>query len=158
MAHYVLGIQEIDPAQVAVVGGKGAHLGELSRIEGIRVPAGFCVTTEAFRQITAEEPSIDDLLDQLSRLDPEDREAIRRLSTEIHPRSGRHPRRRGGGDRQRDRSPGRTGFLRRAIERNGGGLAYSLLCGPAGHLPERGGVGGDPPRRGPVRRSSPSGP
>jgi len=26
-----------------VVGGKGANLGELSKIEGIRVPDGFCM-------------------------------------------------------------------------------------------------------------------
>ncbi|HKI41037.1 MAG TPA: PEP/pyruvate-binding domain-containing protein, partial [Mycobacterium sp.] len=39
--------------QVAVVGGKGAHLGGLSRIDGIRVPAGLCVTTDAFRRIMA---------------------------------------------------------------------------------------------------------
>ncbi len=38
MGNYVLDFQEIDQTQVAVVGGKGAHLGELSRIEGIRVP------------------------------------------------------------------------------------------------------------------------
>ena len=69
--------------QVALVGGKGAHLGALSRIEGIRVPAGFCVTTDAFRRIMAEVPSIDDRLDQLSRLNPDDREAIRTLSAEI---------------------------------------------------------------------------
>jgi rifampicin phosphotransferase len=37
----VLGLEEIDQTQVALVGGKGAHLGELSRIEGIRVPAGL---------------------------------------------------------------------------------------------------------------------
>src|SRR5215211_2537125 len=83
MACYVLGFQEVDEMQVAVVGGKGAHLGELSRIEGIRVPAGFCVTTDAFRRIMAEAPSIDDRLDQLSRLNPGDREAIRTLSAEI---------------------------------------------------------------------------
>ena len=35
-----------------VVGGKGANLGELSRIKGIRVPEGFCVTTEAYKKIT----------------------------------------------------------------------------------------------------------
>ncbi|WP_162096514.1 hypothetical protein [Anaeromyxobacter sp. Fw109-5] len=34
MGRYVLGFEEIDQTQVAVVGGKGAHLGELSRIEG----------------------------------------------------------------------------------------------------------------------------
>src|SRR5438094_1953241 len=83
MGSYVLGFQEIDRTQVAIVGGKGAHLGELSRIEGIRVPAGFCVTTDAFRRIMAEAPSIDDRLDRLSRLNPDDRAAIRTLSAEI---------------------------------------------------------------------------
>jgi len=67
---YVLDLQEVDETQVAVVGGKAAHLGGLSRIEGIRVPAGFCVTTDAFRRIMAEAPSIDDRLDQLSRPEP----------------------------------------------------------------------------------------
>ena len=81
--QYVLGLQEVDEMQVAVVGGKGAHLGGLSRIDGIRVPAGFCVTTDAFRRIMAEAPSIDDQLDWLSRLNPDDREAIRTLSAEI---------------------------------------------------------------------------
>ncbi len=86
MGCYVLGFQEIDQTQGAVVGGKGAHLGELSRIEGIRVPAGFCVTTDAFQRIMAEAPSIPplyDRLDRLSRLKPDDREAIRALSAEI---------------------------------------------------------------------------
>ncbi|MFF7602363.1 rifamycin-inactivating phosphotransferase [Streptomyces mirabilis] len=81
--RYVLDLQEIDETQVAVVGGKGAHLGGLSRIEGIRVPAGFCVTTDAFRRIMAKAPSLDDRLDQLSRLNPDDREAIRTLSAQI---------------------------------------------------------------------------
>jgi pyruvate,water dikinase len=80
---YVLGFQEIDETQVAVVGGKGAHLGELSQIEDIRVPRGFCVTTNAFRRIMAEAPSIDDLLDRLSCLNRGDREAIGELSAEI---------------------------------------------------------------------------
>jgi rifampicin phosphotransferase len=83
MGRYVLRFQEIDPTQVAVVGGKGAHLGELSRIEGIRVPAGFCVTTDAFQRIMADAPSIDDRLDRLSRLKPDDGESIRALSAEI---------------------------------------------------------------------------
>jgi rifampicin phosphotransferase len=83
MGSYVLDFQEIDRTQVAAVGGKGAQLGELSRIEGVRVPAGFCVTTDAFRRIMAEAPSVDDRLDRLSRLKPDDREAIRTLSAEI---------------------------------------------------------------------------
>src|ERR1035437_2176611 len=82
MGSYVLGFQEIDQTQVAVVGGKGAHLGELSRIEGIRAPAGFCVTTDAFRRLMAEAPWIDDRLDRLSRRNPDAREAIGTLSAE----------------------------------------------------------------------------
>src|ERR671920_1149741 len=83
MGCYVLGFQEIEQTQTAVVGGKGAQLGELSRIEGIRVPPGFCVTTDAFRRIMGDAPSIDDRLDRLLRLDADDRDAIRALSAEI---------------------------------------------------------------------------
>jgi pyruvate,water dikinase len=79
----VVGLQEIDATQVAVAGGKGAHLGELSRIDGVRVPPGFCVTTDAFRRVMSEAPSIDDQLDELSRLNADDREGIRALSAEI---------------------------------------------------------------------------
>ena len=58
--RYVLGLEEIDRTQVALAGGKGANLGELSRIEGIRVPAGFCVTTAAFQRVMATAPWLDD--------------------------------------------------------------------------------------------------
>ncbi len=79
----VLDFQEIGESQLAVVGGKGATLGELSRIEGVRVPPGFCVTTDAFQRILAQAPSLDDRLDRLSRSAPDDRETIRALSAEI---------------------------------------------------------------------------
>ncbi|MGS2641091.1 rifamycin-inactivating phosphotransferase [Streptosporangium sp. G12] len=80
---YVLGFEEIDSTNIADVGGKGAQLGELSRIDGIRVPDGFCVTTDAFQRIVAEAPSIDARLDLLSRVNPDDREAIRTLSADV---------------------------------------------------------------------------
>ena len=47
------------------------------------MPPGFCVTTDAFQRIMADAPSIDDRLDRLSRLKPDDRDAIRALSAEI---------------------------------------------------------------------------
>jgi phosphoenolpyruvate synthase/pyruvate phosphate dikinase len=81
--RYVVGFAEIDGMEISVAGGKGAYLAELSNIAGIRVPPGFCVTTSAFRRIMAEAPSIDDLLDRLSRQNPGDREAIGGLSAEI---------------------------------------------------------------------------
>ncbi|MFE9190060.1 rifamycin-inactivating phosphotransferase [Micromonospora sp. NPDC007208] len=79
----LLDLREVDETQVSVVGGKAAHLGALSRIDGIRVPAGFCVTTAAFRKVMAQTPGIDERLDLLSRLEPDDREGIRTLSAEI---------------------------------------------------------------------------
>jgi rifampicin phosphotransferase len=82
--RYVLGLEEIDKTQVALAGGKGAELGELARINGIRVPAGFCVTTDAVRRImTAAGPLVDAQLDRLSRLDPDNRLVIAALSAEI---------------------------------------------------------------------------
>ncbi|MFB4263071.1 rifamycin-inactivating phosphotransferase [Nonomuraea sp. GTA35] len=78
-----MGFEQIGSSDVAEVGGKGAHLGELSRIDGIRVPDGFCVTTDAFQRVVAAAPSIDAQLGLLSRVRPDDHAAIRTLSAEI---------------------------------------------------------------------------
>ena len=83
MRAYVLGFGEVDRADIGVVGGKGANLGELSRLEGIRVPDGFCVSTEAFKRVMGAAPAIGDLLDRLAQLKAEDREAIRQLAVAI---------------------------------------------------------------------------
>lgn len=83
MSSYVLGFQEIDKTKFIVVGGKGANLGELSGIDGIRVPDGFCISTEAFKRILGETSSINELLDQLSILKVEDRDKIGELSNQI---------------------------------------------------------------------------
>ena len=99
--RYVLGFGEIDRTQVALVGGKGANLGELSRIEGIRVPPRLLRDDGRLpsgswprrrRSMTQ--------LDRLSRLEPDDRAAIRALSAEIRRAlgAGRHSRRPRGGD------------------------------------------------------------
>ncbi|MFF9286683.1 rifamycin-inactivating phosphotransferase [Streptomyces griseosporeus] len=80
---YVLDLHEVDASQRAVVGGKGAHLGALARIDGIRVPDGFCVTTDAFRRVLGQEPAVEEQLDELSRVRPDDREAIRTLSARV---------------------------------------------------------------------------
>jgi rifampicin phosphotransferase len=63
-----------------VAGGKGANLGELSRIEGIQVPDGFCITTEAYKKITGK---LSSLLDELTPLRAEEREKIREISERI---------------------------------------------------------------------------
>jgi rifampicin phosphotransferase len=80
---YVVNLQEIDRTHIALAGGKAAHLGELARLDGVRVPAGFCVTTDAFRRALARSPSLDALLDRLAGVGAEEAEAIRTLSAEI---------------------------------------------------------------------------
>jgi phosphoenolpyruvate synthase/pyruvate phosphate dikinase len=83
MNSYVLGFQEIDTTKLALVGGKGANLGELSRIEGIQVPAGFCVTTEAYKKTIEQTPELSELLEQLSHVKAKDRESVGEISAQI---------------------------------------------------------------------------
>src|SRR5579883_1305038 len=83
MSSYVLGLRDIDKTKRMVVGGKGANLGELARIEGIRVPDGFCLSTEAFQRVIGDTPSLSDLLDRFALLKVEDREGIAELSAEV---------------------------------------------------------------------------
>jgi pyruvate,water dikinase len=45
--------EDIDAGMLAKVGGKAANLGELTRA-GLPVPPGFCVMTEAYRQVAAQ--------------------------------------------------------------------------------------------------------
>ncbi len=83
MSSFVLGFQDIDKSKLPIAGGKGANLGELTRIEGIQVPDGFCISTEAFKKIIGESPSVKKSLDQLSLLKVEDRHKIGEVSSEI---------------------------------------------------------------------------
>jgi rifampicin phosphotransferase len=83
MSSFVLCFQDIDKTKLTIVGGKGANLGELLKIEGICIPDGFCISTEAFKRIIGETLSINELLDQLSALKVEDREQIGELCSEI---------------------------------------------------------------------------
>ncbi|MFB5196935.1 phosphoenolpyruvate synthase [Neobacillus sp. KR4-4] len=83
MNAYVLGFREIDHKQLMAVGGKGKNLGELSRIEGIRVPEGFCITTEAYKKIISDNRQFDYLLNQLYQLRADDREEISVISEKI---------------------------------------------------------------------------
>lgn len=76
-AHtYVLDFQDLDRSTLMLAGGKGANLGELSRIKGIQVPEGFCVTTEAYKKATKNNPELNSLLDELTTLKAEDRKNI----------------------------------------------------------------------------------
>ena len=83
MGSLVLGFQEMDKTQLLHVGGKGLNLGELSKVEGIQVPEGFCVTTVGFQKVIEQNEMYHALLDQLTMLKAEDRDQIGEISREI---------------------------------------------------------------------------
>jgi pyruvate,water dikinase len=83
MDNSVLEFSEIDQTLTTLVGGKGARLGELARIEGVDVPPGFCVTTHAFDRMMANNPSVGEHRARLRRARPDDREAIGAGSAEV---------------------------------------------------------------------------
>ncbi|MGY0035419.1 PEP/pyruvate-binding domain-containing protein [Pedobacter sp. NJ-S-72] len=70
-------------SDLLAAGGKGANLGELSRINGIQVPDGFCVTTEAYKKITKHNQELSSLLDKLTGFKAEDRAGISEISAKI---------------------------------------------------------------------------
>ncbi len=80
---YIYTFQEIDRNSIPMVGGKSANLGELCRIAEIRVPEGFCISTEVFKTVVKEISPLSELLNQLSLLAVEDSNHITTLGSEI---------------------------------------------------------------------------
>ncbi|MCM3570160.1 phosphoenolpyruvate synthase [Neobacillus mesonae] len=83
MSSLVLGFQEMEKSQFLLVGGKGLNLGELSKIQGIQVPEGFCVTTVSYRKAIEKNETFQALLDQLTMLKAENRDQIGEISRKI---------------------------------------------------------------------------
>ncbi|MDH5160577.1 phosphoenolpyruvate synthase [Heyndrickxia oleronia] len=83
MSSLVLDFQEIEKTQLSLVGGKGLNLGELSKIQGIQVPEGFCITTVGFQKAIEQNDAYHALLNQLKMLQVEDRAQIGEISRKI---------------------------------------------------------------------------
>ncbi|MGH1041126.1 phosphoenolpyruvate synthase [Bacillus wiedmannii] len=83
MSSFVLDFQEIENTQLALVGGKGLNLGELSSVQGIQVPEGFCVTTVGYEKAIEQNDELQTLLQQLTKLKREDRTQIGGISKKI---------------------------------------------------------------------------
>jgi rifampicin phosphotransferase len=83
MSSLVLGFQEMEQTQLMLVGGKGLNLGELSKIQGLQVPAGFCVTTVGYQKAIEQNETFQALLDQLAKLKVEARDQISEISRQI---------------------------------------------------------------------------
>ncbi|WP_379127340.1 phosphoenolpyruvate synthase [Paenibacillus sp. sgz500958] len=83
MSSLVLGLQEVKDSQLLLVGGKGLNLGKLSKVEGIQIPEGFCVTTEGYQTAVQHNEEYQALLNRLTILKVEDREQIGELTRNI---------------------------------------------------------------------------
>ncbi|RRJ65774.1 phosphoenolpyruvate synthase [Paenibacillus oralis] len=83
MSSLVLGFKETEKTQLSLVGGKGLNLGELSKLKGIQVPEGFCVTTVGFQKAIEQNETYHVLLDRLTMLKVEDRDQIGEISKKI---------------------------------------------------------------------------
>ncbi|MFC8686606.1 phosphoenolpyruvate synthase [Brevibacillus porteri] len=83
MSSLVLGFQEMEKTQLLLVGGKGLHLGELSKIQGIQVPEGFCVTTVGYQKAIEQNETYHALLARLTMLKVQDRDQIGEISRKI---------------------------------------------------------------------------
>ncbi|MGQ7887192.1 phosphoenolpyruvate synthase [Paenibacillus sp. WC2504] len=83
MSSLVLGFQEMEKTQLTLVGGKGLNLGELSKIQGIQVPEGFCVTTVGYQQAIEKNESYHAFLERLNTLKVGDRDQISEISRKL---------------------------------------------------------------------------
>jgi pyruvate,water dikinase len=83
---YVLRFDEIGLSDLPEVGGKNASLGELTRAlvpRGVRVPEGFALTAQAYRDFLASAGLAKPIEETLARLDPHDVESLRRAGLGI---------------------------------------------------------------------------
>lgn len=83
MLTYTLSFTEISKQDLPLVGGKGANLGEISKISNVKVPPGFCITTEAYQYFVTASPALAGFLDQLNDLSSEDSDAVQLLGQRI---------------------------------------------------------------------------
>lgn len=83
MSSFVLDFQEIENTQLSLVGGKGLNLGELSSVQGLQVPEGFCVTTVGYEKAIEQNEELQTLLQQLTKLKMEERAQIGEMSKKI---------------------------------------------------------------------------
>ena len=81
-APNILWFKEIDKNSIPQVGGKGANLGELTKA-GIPVPAGFCVTAQAYFYYLDKTGIQSKIVKFLKGLNPEDNKKLNLVSREI---------------------------------------------------------------------------
>ncbi|PTT04069.1 phosphoenolpyruvate synthase [Pedobacter sp. HMWF019] len=80
---YVPGMSQGNKATLNLVGGKAANLSALLHINGIKVPYGFYITTEAYKETIINNQQINSLLNELALLKVQDVLNINVISAKI---------------------------------------------------------------------------
>ena len=86
MNKLVVGLEEVGNADVAIVGGKNASLGEMINglsAAGVKVPGGFATTAEAYREFLADNGLDKKINQRLQGLDVNDVSALAETGNEI---------------------------------------------------------------------------
>src|SRR5829696_6418062 len=86
----VLSFDHIGENDLARVGGKGQHLGDMARA-GLPVPPGFCVTTTAFRRFVADSGAAEEIYAALAALRPGEVDEARRVGAWVRSRLTQAP-------------------------------------------------------------------
>jgi pyruvate,water dikinase len=84
---FTMPLGEVRLGDLARVGGKAAHLGEMLAA-GLPVPAGFVVTTEACKRFLRSEPQVESWLKSLGGRDLQNPEALRAAAEKVRDRLG----------------------------------------------------------------------
>ena len=74
--------EELNKDDVAIAGGKGANLGELTQA-GIPVPPGFVITSQTYNQFINETGIFDEIMDILDVLDVNNNQELQQSARKI---------------------------------------------------------------------------
>ena len=80
--NYVEFFEELNKDDVAIAGGKGANLGELTQA-GINVPPGFVITSQTYNQFINETEIFDEIMGILDVLDVNNNQELQQAALKI---------------------------------------------------------------------------
>jgi pyruvate,water dikinase len=83
MSKYICNLRDIDSNNIDLIGGKGANLVELSQIRDIKVPNGFCITVDAYKEVYKSNDNIKVLINELKKVNPDRIDSIKDISKKI---------------------------------------------------------------------------
>lgn len=79
----IIWLKEISEDDIGKVGGKAAHLGEMTKIGNIPIPASFVVTAQAYKKFLEENDIEDEIYSILNELDVDDADKLHEAAERV---------------------------------------------------------------------------